>query len=340
MEATYVHQTLEEADFTLNSILDISCQGFWDWNALTGHVQRSPGWFRMLGYEINIFKDDVFTWENVIHPDDYNRVMDHFDAYINGKIPEYNVEYRCRKSDNSYLWIQDSGKIVARTEEGKVARMIGAHTNIHDVKISHERLIDQNKLLLRNNASLDNLIKERTEQLTLINKKLQEQIREAENNASHDGLTGLNNRRNFELLFEKEMHRSKRYSYPLSIALFDIDDFKKINDTYGHKTGDEVLIGISILVQKIIRDSDVIARWGGEEFIIIFPESDLDSTKAKAEEIREAIDNEIFPNAVHTTCSFGVTAYLKEDTADSLFIRCDNALYKAKEVGKNNVQVL
>lgn len=92
--------------------------------------------------------------------------------------------------------------------------------------------------------------------------------------ASHDGLTGLYNRRSFEKLFEKEMHRSKRYSYPLSVVLFDIDDFKKINDVYGHIVGDEVLIGISILVSKIIRDSDIVARWGGEEFIIIFPESD------------------------------------------------------------------
>ena len=340
MEVTYEHKTLVEADFTLNNILDICNQGFWDWNALTGHVQRSPGWFRMLGYDMNVFKNDVFTWENIIHPDDYDRVMEYFEAYVNGQISEYKTEYRCRKHDNTYIWIHDTGKIVQRTEDGKVARMIGAHTDIDAVKTSQDMLLYQNKLLLSDNATLDNLVKERTEELTLINQRLHEQIIEVVLSASHDGLTGLYNRRSFEELFEKEMHRSKRYSYPLSIVLFDIDDFKRINDTYGHKIGDEVLIGLSILVPKVIRDSDIIARWGGEEFIIIFPESDLESAKEKAEKIREAIANEIFPSSLRVTCSFGVTTYLKEDTADSLFIRCDDALYKAKADGKNNVKTL
>lgn len=339
MEITYEHKTLAEADFTLNNILDISNQGFWDWNAITGYVQRTPAWFHMLGYDINVFKNDVFTWENIIHPDDYERVMKHFEDYINNRIFEYKIEYRCKKYDNSYIWIEDTGKIVQRID-GKVARMIGAHTNIDSEKTSKEMLIQQNKLLLSDNATLDNLIKERTEELTTINKKLQEQMQEAQIFASHDGLTGLYNRRSFEKLFKKEMHRSNRYSYPLSVALFDIDDFKKINDDYGHIVGDEVLIGISILVSKIIRDSDIIARWGGEEFIIIFPESDLSTTKEKAENIRAAIANEIFPSSVRVTCSFGVTAYLKQDTADSLFIRCDDALYQAKANGKNNVNTL
>jgi diguanylate cyclase (GGDEF)-like protein/PAS domain S-box-containing protein len=338
MERTYTHDTLEEADFTLNNILDISNQGFWDWNALTGHVYRSIGWYRMLGYEHTVFKEDVFTWENIIHPEDYERVMEHFESYIQGDIPQYSIEYRCRKSDDTYLWIKDSGKMVQKSPEGTVIRMIGAHTNIHDYKLSQEKLLKQNELLLNDNLSLDALVKERTEELNLINKKLQEQIQEVEYSASHDRLTGLYNRREFETIFEKEMHRAKRYGYSLSVVLFDIDDFKKINDTYGHKIGDEVLIGISILVQKIIRDSDIIARWGGEEFIIIFPESDLQNTKEKAEHIRKTIDLEIFPKNLHITCSFGVTTYLKEDTSDSLFIRCDNALYKAKNKGKNNVQ--
>lgn len=338
MEITYAHNTIQDADFTLNSILDISNQGFWDWNALTGHVYRSIGWYRMLGYDHIVFKNDVFTWENIIHPEDYERVMEYFESYIHGDILEYKIEYRCRKSDNTYLWIQDSGKIIQKNSDGTVLRMIGAHTNIHDFKRSQEKLLHQNELLMNDNLSLDALVKERTEELNLINKKLQEQIQEVEYNASHDRLTGLYNRREFESIFEKEMHRAKRYLYPLSVVLFDIDDFKKINDTYGHKIGDEVLIGISILVQKIIRQSDTIARWGGEEFIVIFPESDLENTKVKAETIRAAIDREIFPKNLHVTCSFGVTTYLKEDTSDSLFIRCDNALYQAKNLGKNNVQ--
>ncbi len=340
MNITYNHTSLEEADFTINNILEVSSEGFWDWNALTGLVQRSPAWYRMLGYDVGELKKNVFTWENIIHPDDYSSVMKHFEEYINGKVSEYKIEYRCKKSDGTYIWIEDSGYIVKRSDDGKVVRMIGAHTNINELKVTRDMLLKQNKLLLTDKATLENLVTERTNKLNQMNIKLQEQIREAEYNASHDTLTGIYNRRIFETLFEKEMHRAKRYAYPLSVLLFDIDDFKKVNDTYGHKIGDEVLIDIVILVQKHIRDSDIIARWGGEEFIIIFSESNLENTKDKAEDIRVAIENEIFPNALNLTCSFGVTSYLKEDTADSFFIRCDNALYKAKELGKNNVQIL
>lgn len=339
MQVIYEHITKEEADFTLNSILDISSDGFWDWDAITGYVTRSHGWFRILGYDIGIFKKNVFTWENVIHIDDYDRVMEHFESYINGKSPEYKIEYRCKKADDSYLWIEDSGKIVQKSDDGKVIRMIGVHRNIDEIKKTKDILVQQNKLLSTDKATLENLVKERTEELNQINKKLQEQIKEAEHNASHDSLTGLFNRRMFENLFEREMHRAKRYSYPLSIVLFDIDNFKRINDVNGHKLGDEVLIGIAILVQNHIRDSDIIARWGGEEFILILPETNLQDAKDKAETIRETITNEIFPNSIHATCSFGVTSFLKTDTADTLFKRCDDLLYKAKELGKNNVQI-
>jgi|FLOH01.1.fsa_nt_gi diguanylate cyclase (GGDEF)-like protein/PAS domain S-box-containing protein len=338
MQIIYKHTTQEEADFTLNSILDISSDGFWDWNAITGYVSRSHGWFRMLGYDIGIFKNDVFSWEDVIHFDDYDRVMKHFESYINGEISEYKIEYRCKKFDDSYLWIEDSGKIVQKSDDGKVVRMIGVHRNIDEIKKTKDILLQQNKLLSTDKVSLENLVKERTEELNQINKKLQEQIKESEHNASHDSLTGLFNRRIFENLFEREIHRAKRYSYHLSVVLFDIDNFKKINDVHGHKFGDEILISIAILVQKCIRDSDIIARWGGEEFILILPETNLQDARDKAEKIRETIANEIFPNSIHVTCSFGATSFLKTDTADTLFIRCDDLLYKAKELGKNNVQ--
>lgn len=340
MEKTYIHLSSDEADFTLNCILDIANQGFWDWNAKTGYVYRSIGWFRMLGYDYRVFKDDVFTWENIIHPDDYERVMHHFEAYIHGESPEYKIEYRCKKSDESYVWIEDSGKIVERNLDGSVLRMIGAHTNIHENKLFKEMLIQTNERLIDNNLSLENLVKIRTQELTIINKKLGTQIKEARYNASHDGLTGIINRREFERVFEKEIYRAKRYSYPLSMLVLDIDNFKVVNDRYGHKVGDQVLIGLVTLVQNIIRESDIMARWGGEEFVIVFPEITLDDTFKKAEMLRKAIHEYIFASNLHITCSFGVTTYTQGDTNDTVFIRCDQALYAAKNAGKNNVQIL
>ena len=340
MKTIYTHQALEEADFTLNSILDISSEGFWDWNAESGHVERSHGWFRMLGYEIGIFKKDVYTWENVIHSDDFERVMKYFEAYINGEIPEYKIKYRCKKSDGTYLWIEDSAKIVQKTQDGKVVRMIGAHTDIHDTVTLENALIEQNKLLSIDNASLEDLVKERTCELNTINAKLRAKIKEAEHDATHDALTNLFNRRMFTTLFEKEMYRARRYSYPLSIVLLDVDRFKDVNDTYGHKLGDEVLVDLAMFLEQSTRGSDIVARWGGEEFIIVFPQNDIHSAESKANSLRTLIEGMVFPNSLRITCSFGVTQYRQEDTQDSFFIRCDNALYKAKKNSRNNVQVL
>ena len=340
MQIIYGHSTLKEADFTLNNILDISEEGFWDWNVLTGNVDRSHGWFRMLGYDITKSKKNVFTWEDVIHPDDYSRVMKNFELYINGEIPNYKIKYRCQKFDKTYIWIEDSGKIVQRTDEGKVTRMIGAHTNINDAEVFKNELIKQNKLLSIDKATLEDLVHERTLELNKTNVELLSKIKEAEHDASHDALTGLYNRRIFESLFQKEIHRAKRYSYPLSVAILDIDNFKNINDTYGHKFGDEILIGIAILLQQHTRDSDILARWGGEEFIIVFPQSNISNAKDKADKLRKTIENKMFPNFLKITASFGVTSYLEEDTESSFFVRCDKALYKAKELEKNNVQVL
>ena len=85
MKSTYANETAEDTKTTLNNILDIISDGVWDWNVVTGKVIRSPGWYRMLGFSIDCFGEDVYTWENIIHPDDYDGVMKHFEAYVTGK---------------------------------------------------------------------------------------------------------------------------------------------------------------------------------------------------------------------------------------------------------------
>ena len=144
---TYKHKTVEDADNTLNNILDLIVEGTWDWDAKTGHVERSPGWYRMLGYEIGFFQKDVFTWENIIHPDDYDRVMTNFERYVTRKISTYSIEYWCKKADGNYLWITDRAKAVEYKPDGTVGRIIGAHQNIHERKIAQDELIKQNQFL-------------------------------------------------------------------------------------------------------------------------------------------------------------------------------------------------
>ncbi|MCJ7765956.1 MAG: diguanylate cyclase, partial [Thiovulaceae bacterium] len=319
-------------------VLDIIREGLWDWNALSGHVERSPGWYRMLGYDVDCFDKDVLTWENVIHPDDYPRVMEHFEAYLNGKSEKYCIEYRCRCAEGSYLWVEDVAQVVERTPDGKVARMIGAHLDIHTVKSAQDELRRQNELLQSNNATLENLVKERTLELRQLNITLQKQLEEISHIASHDKLTSVYSRHMFEEMLQKELSRARRYTRPLALIMADVDFFKEVNDRYGHQSGDAVLREIAIALQENLRDSDLVSRWGGEEFVIILPNTTREQASSIAEELRAAVEERRFEGGISLTCSFGVTAYRNEDTIDSIFARIDKALYRAKEFKRNNVQ--
>ena len=108
----------------LHTVLELVSDGIWDWNANTGFVYRNPGWYQMLGYEPHSLGNTVFTWESVIHPDDIDRVMACFDAYLSGQSTDYRAEYRCRCRNGDFIWIEDRGRIIARNPDGSVARMI------------------------------------------------------------------------------------------------------------------------------------------------------------------------------------------------------------------------
>ena len=225
MTHTYQHETTTDSDNTLNYILDIIVEGVWDWDSNTGHVTRSPGWYRMLGYEVGILKADVFTWENLIHPEDYPRVMHQFECYITGKINLYEVEYRCKKADGSYIWISDKGKIVARKPDGCVARMIGAHHDIHQQITAQLDLIKQNKLLQDGNLSLEKIVEQKTHELANKNQQLERKIIEVESASNVDPLTQIANRKFFEAQLSKEITRACRYNHALTLSIFDIDNF-------------------------------------------------------------------------------------------------------------------
>jgi len=156
----------------------------------------------------------------------------------------------------------------------------------------------------------------------------------------NDALTGIANRRRINGLLDTEFERAKRYQTPFSIILFDIDHFKKINDTYGHLVGDNTLKSLSKLVNETIRKTEVVGRWGGEEFILILPESNINTSFLIAEKIRKIISKTKFKDLDGSlTCSFGVSEYLLETTLDELIEQADQALYKAKENGRNMVCV-
>ena len=155
--------------------------------------------------------------------------------------------------------------------------------------------------------------------------------------ADLDYLTQVNNRRGFVPKMERELERAKRYQHAVSVILFDIDNFKRVNDLYGHAVGDKLLIEIVKLILPIIHSSDLIARWGGEEFIILTPESKLQATVDLAEKLRKEIERNIFAGAGQVSASFGVTEYRYHESWDSFVDRVDSQLYQAKNTGRNKV---
>jgi diguanylate cyclase (GGDEF)-like protein len=168
---------------------------------------------------------------------------------------------------------------------------------------------------------------------------LQELARKMEFQATTDTLTGLYNRLKFDQSLATEILRSKRYQTSFSLILFDIDHFKYVNDVYGHQIGDSVLIQISRIVSDQMRAADLLARWGGEEFVVLIPESDQKMAQHAAEKLRIAIGQFVFPGVGAVTCSFGIAEYADLDTAETLIARSDSALYEAKRKGRNRVEV-
>lgn len=168
--------------------------------------------------------------------------------------------------------------------------------------------------------------------------KLKEKSNLLEYQASHDKLTGLFNRNRFDELYSKEIKRAKRYNNDLSIIIFDIDNFKMINDNYGHQIGDEVLKEMAKIILNNVREQDINVRWGGEEFLILLPQTNLLGASTVANKIRSSVETNVFTsNSLCITASFGVTQLLENDDESSLIARSDKFLYEAKKSGKNKV---
>ena len=164
------------------------------------------------------------------------------------------------------------------------------------------------------------------------------------NQAAHDGLTGIYNRQYFMKLAEKEIERHKRYGGDLSLIMFDLDQFKQVNDTYGHAAGDLVLQTVTEVFSKMIRQSDIFARIGGEEFILLLPETKIESAQVLAERLRNTLDMTMIEyegQQFYAHASFGVSGEISDETCtlDELYRIADRALYRAKSMGGSTVCV-
>jgi len=159
-----------------------------------------------------------------------------------------------------------------------------------------------------------------------------------EKQATTDALTGIFNRKKFDRTINAEIERAHRYPSPLSLMMFDIDNFKAINDTYGHTEGDKVLKEIATHIFDNTRETEIFARWGGEEFALLVPGIVLSEAVFLADRLRGMLERHDFHIPQRVTASFGVATFQRGDSASSLIERADKALYRAKEGGRNQVQ--
>jgi len=280
--------------------------GHWYWNIKTNAVTFNPLKVITLGYEMSEIPDHItyqfFT--DKLHPDDYQKTMDAMLKHLYGNAEVYEAEYRIRTKDGKYKWYYDRGKITQYDNLGKPSFLAGIVFDITEKKEIEMELECKNKIL----AEMSSI----------------------------DGLTKINNHRALIEYLKTEISNTGRTNKPLSVAIFDIDDFKKVNDTKGHVYGDQVLVDVAEIIKNNIRDTDFAGRYGGEEFMVIFSDMDLIKAHNISERIRSTVENFSFAEGLKITISGGVKQYEGEDVSE-LIHASDMNLYKAKNNGKNQI---
>lgn len=222
----------------------------------------------------------------------------------------YDVEFVCQ--DGHTIWCEVSVKPVFKDDS--LICFIGISRDISEKKMYEKRLQEMLENEKRANEQLEDML-------------------------TYDMLTGAYNRRNFEHFIGTEIDKAEKYGSPFSISIFDIDNFKHINDIYGHNTGDRVLQDITALIKCTLRTTDKLFRWGGDEFIVLLPDSSLKNAMKVAHKIKETIQvYEFGLEDRFITVSLGVGAYEKGETPEQFVARIDKALLRAKNNGKNLVE--
>ncbi|WMC10682.1 diguanylate cyclase [Oceanimonas pelagia] len=244
-------------------------------------------------------------WTELLHAEDREAVVASWHQAMAGRHREWHAEGRCVSADGAVRWFRFAARRYGDADAAD-ARYIGMAMDITE-QVEHQDILE------RKNRELARL-------------------------STTDALTGLVNRGHLEQLLTREIHRYQRYGTGFAVVMLDVDHFKQVNDSCGHAVGDQVLRRLAELMREHTRLSDCPGRWGGEEFLILCPNTDAEGACRLAELLRRRIEQESFPVIGRRTCSFGVTAIGPGDQARELLTRADEALYRAKRGGRNRVE--
>ncbi len=291
---------LRDSEARWKLALDSTGDGVWDWNIQTGEEIFSRRCQEMYGYGEDEVAGHAEEFDRRTHPDDVRQMLKARQAHFDGITPTYVNEHRMLCKDGGWKWILSRGMVIDRAADGAPLRMIGTHTDITSRKNS-EALIWQQ--------------------------------------ANFDTLTGLPNRRMLRDRLEQEIKKSDRDGLQLAILFIDLDHFKEVNDTLGHDVGDLLLIEAARRIRHCVRDSDTVARMGGDEFTLVLSElHDGERLERILEGVLGAMSSsfQLGNEQVYVSASIGITMYPTDATVvESLFKNADQALYVAKGAGRN-----
>lgn len=279
-------------------------EGVWDWDLRSDEVYYSPRWKAMLGFTEDQIGLGPQEWFSRVHIEDRKHVTREVEDHVSGKSPTFQSEYRLRHRDGTYIWMQSRG-LVLRDSQGTAQRLCGAQTDISLRKREEERLLQV---------------------------------------ALYDALTGVWNRAHLMELLDSTVHSANRYGQSLCLCMCDLDEFKSVNDRYGHRMGDDVLAFFGRLLRQELRKEDFVGRYGGDEFCIIFPHISSGEAAICIERIREKVSEHEFVASdgarFRVTATFGLADFARNVmTMPELLDAADKALYRAKAEGRNRVVV-
>jgi len=296
---------LGDKTMRLESIIDGTRVGTWEWNVQTGETRFNQFWASMLGYTLEeLAPIGIQTWISLAHPEDLKASNTLLEKHFAGVLPYYECEVRMRHRLGHWVWVLDRGRVTHWLPDGKPSMMFGTHQDI-----SQRKLVED----------------------------------EMQRAAHHDLLTGLPNRVLLEDRLQQTLMSAQREHSRFAVLFIDLDEFKPVNDTYGHAIGDEVLKGSARRILECLRTSDTVARIGGDEFVSILSRIQQGGDAvAVAAKIRRSLAEPFVIDglSVKISTSIGVAIYPEDGEHEEVLLeRADQAMYQAKQSGRNQVRL-